>query len=354
MPNFRYIRATAALAVVCFAFSSGKAGAQIKELDDVLQGKTLAGQAIKGLAIAYAVRQSSKPLNEFINKVTLRNKVPQRLATKVVPILSVGKRGYIGAAQVAGPRSFVEKTQVIWQFEEGFHRGEYRVKALVPSSDINPLNLRRVERVGVSAVIDVSLGGGFDSPTRSGKMTAWRVLRAAGIAAAVVAVANPINQFINAITFNKDPMTRVVPQASFGEGAYIGGAQVTGSSSTIRQVKAVFEYWDSFDRGRYRIRVLVPVNGIDPTRIKRVEGAGVVALIDTSITEQKNISQREEPEWRPDRNQPKVRPIIISPRRDDDEEDNRNAIVIIERHDQGKHKGWYKGKHKGWEKKKKE
>lgn len=356
-------RALAGLAVSAVVLAPSIANAQLKELDDVLKGRTLGGQVIKGLAVAYAVRQSSKQLNSFINTVTLRNHVPQHLATKVVPILSVGERGYIGGAQVAGPKEWVDKVQVVWQYEQGWQRGEYRVKALVPSASLNPLQLKRVERVGLAAVIDVSLGGGFEGNTRSSSVGLSRVLRAGAIAGGVLVAAKPLNQFINTITFNKDANTRVVPQASFGETAYIGGSQVTGSSTTIGQVKAVFEYWDSFDKGRYRIRALVPVNGIDPTKIRRVEGVGVVALIDTSIAAQKEV-EKPKPDFRRyigERRIPAVPTMIARPRpphRDDDDDYDGRA-----RHDNGLHLGWYKNgkwaekerkerehEHKKWEK----
>jgi hypothetical protein len=328
------------------------ARAQLKALDDVLQGRSLAGQAIKGLAVAYAVRQSGKQLNQFINQVTLRNHVPQHLATKVVPILSVGERGYVGGAQVAGPKALVEEVQVVWQYEQGFQRGEYRIKALVPSASLNPLQLKRVEQVGMAALIDVSLGGGFPGDTRSGSVGAGRVLRAAAIAGAVLLAEKPLNQFINTITFNKDPMTRVVPQASFGETAYIGGSQVTGSSTTVGAVKAVFEYWDSFDKGRYRIRALVPVNGVDPTRIRRVEGVGVVALIDTSIAAQERAEKSRDSGTRSAAGSlvPRVPGVSLPVRIGGDdrrEEEDRKTLRL---HDRGLHLGWEIGKHKGWDK----
>jgi len=325
--------------VLIGALAPSAASAQLKELGDVVEGRSLAGQVVKGAAVAYAVRQSSRQLDRFINTLTLRQNVPQRLATKVVPVLSVGERGYVGGAQVVGPRRAVERTQAVWQYEEGFHRGEYRIKALVPSASLNPLELRRVEQVGLGALIDVSLGGGFTSGTRSGRVDGARVLRAAAVAGAVLGLAGPMNQFINTITMNKDPHTRVVPQASFGETAYVGGAQVTGASRAVQTVKAVFEYWDSFDKGRYRVRVLVPVNGLDPARIRRVEGAGVVALIDTSIAQQK----AEAPRGRGERTRG-IEGVLAdvagqpAPRGED-------------RHDRGLHLGWDRGKHTGWLKK---
>jgi hypothetical protein len=348
--NRRLITNSVVAAAVAAALSTPiSAGAQLRELEKVLKGETVVGQAIKGLAIAYAVKQSSKQLNSFINTVTLRNKVPHKLATKVVPILSVGERGYVGGAQVIGPKVMVDKVQVVWQYEEGFQRGEFRIKAMVPSADLNPLKLKRVDKVSMGAVIDVDLKNGFQSYTRSAGLTGTRVLRAAAVAGVVIAAAKPLNQFINTVTFNKGVNTKVVPQASFGETAYIGGAQVTGPLSGVNQVKGVFEYWDSFDKGRYRVRVMVPVNGIDPTRIKRVEGVGTVALIDTAILEQHNIVNRsfERSRYRGDDHNP----VAYRPGRGGEEDmcndrdhfrNGRHIWGLHNAESRGKKKGWYK------------
>jgi len=315
-------------------------------LDDILKGRTFGGKVIKGLAIGYAVREASQPLNRFIDTVTLRNLVPTRLATKVVPVLSVGQRAYIGGAQVIGPRSLINKTQAVWQYEQNFDNGNYRVKALVPSSSLNPLELKRVPKVGLSALIDVSLDNGYPAITRSRAITGERLLLAGGVAAGVQAVSNELNRFINTVTFNRSGATKVVPQVSFGERAYIGGVQVTGSSRDLPKVKVVWEYQDLFDKGRYRIRALVPTNGIDPRSIRRVDGVGVLALIDTSIARQERVREARYPR-RFERSK-RVERWDNRPRWDDDKDEEWVPPGHRKRHDNGLHRGWEIGKHKGW------
>ncbi|MCC6446986.1 MAG: hypothetical protein IT210_26475 [Armatimonadetes bacterium] len=358
------VRRRSASGAVCAAFAaivillfSDPASAQ---LEDILQGKSFGGKVIKGIAIGYAVKQASKPLNQFINAVTLRNRVPVRLATKVVPVLSVGQRAYIGGAQVVGPRLLVNTTQVVWQYEQNFDQGSYRVRAMVPSSSLNSLELRRVPKVGLSALIDVSLDNGYPAATHSGRITGDRILLAGGVAASVVSFAKPLNQFINnTVSMNRSGATKVVPQASFGEAAYIGGVQVTGSAATLPKVKVVWEYQDIFDRGRCRVRALVPTHGIAPRNIRRVEGVGVTALIDTSIARQERIREVRTPA-RPQAHYPR-RPRTERPReerrqreesrqREDRNDDNRWSVPRErERHDNGLHRGWEIGKHKGWD-----
>lgn len=313
------------------------AQAQIGPIRDVLEGRSLAGQVVKGAAVGLAVKQYGKQLNSFINTVTLKKGVPQRLATRVVPILSVGERGYIGGAQVTGPKSLVNKVQAVWQYEDDFQKSEYRVKALVPSSSLNPLKIQRVPKVGLSALIDVSLGGGVRRTSESAGVGAGRILRDAAVAGAVILAAKPLDSFINTLTFNKGAVTKVVPQVSVGERGYIGGAQVTGATSELGKVKAVFEYWDTFSNGQFRIRAIVPVNGIDPTKIRRVDGVGVLALVDTSLAAQRTAERRRsDPRlWR------SYNPWAGVP----------TGSV---RKDQGLHLGWEIGKHKGWDKRRPE
>lgn len=115
---------------------------------------------IKLFGIAYVVRQLGPQINDFINTLLLNRKVENRQETKVVPILTVGlgQHGYIGAAQVSGPKSLLDKVQAVAQIEANFSQ-VFRVKALIPIDSINPIaeGLRRVYGVGVTAIIDIQI-----------------------------------------------------------------------------------------------------------------------------------------------------------------------------------------------------
>ena len=113
-------------------------------------------KAVVGGAIAVLVDKFSGQLNDFINKLMMNEKVPITEATKVVPIISVGKALYVGAAQVSGPKDKVEQVQAVAQIEGDFHDQMFRVKALVPVKERGKItNLQRVSGVGISAVIDI-------------------------------------------------------------------------------------------------------------------------------------------------------------------------------------------------------
>ncbi|MBC7327521.1 hypothetical protein H5T87_05340 [bacterium] len=113
-------------------------------------------KAIVGGAIALLVDRFSGQLNDFINKLMANEKLAPQEATKVVPIISVGKALYVGAAQVVGPKDKVAQVQAVAQLEGDFHGEIFRVKALVPVTERGKItNLQRVQGVGISAVIDV-------------------------------------------------------------------------------------------------------------------------------------------------------------------------------------------------------
>jgi hypothetical protein len=328
-------------------------------------------ETLKAAAIGYAVKQTAGPLNQFINAITLRNGLKDTQTTKVVPMLSFGDKTYIGGAQVSGPTSLVSQTQAVWQVEGSKMIGDgmYRAKALVPSNSLNPLALKRVQKVGVTAVIDVATGGPlkvegpYSRPLRGGD-----IVKAGAVAVAVNAASRQINDFVNTITFNKSAQsTKVVPMATFGEKAYVGAGQLSGSTTTLPQAKTLWQYEDLFDRGRFRVKILIPTNGVNPTNLRRIPGVGLTALIDTSI-------QRQAEYIEPKRQMPPP-PVAAAPLPPSDISrgarpgdvvlrDGRRYVLLSDgrwvdisklppgqlkklglgKSDNGKHKGWYKDK----------
>jgi len=116
------------------------------------------GGILKGAGLYYLVDRFGGQLNDFINKLTLNKGVGIEDQTKVVPIISVGQGGYVGAVQVSGPEAQVQKVKAVAQIEANFSGKTFRIRALVPveSKDVIK-NLKRVSGVGVTAIIDVRL-----------------------------------------------------------------------------------------------------------------------------------------------------------------------------------------------------
>jgi len=118
----------------------------------------LFSSVLKGAGVAFLVKQFQRPLNDGINKITGSAGAPQTEATKVVPIVSVGQGGYVGAAQVSGPGPQVSRVQAVGMLEGGLNGRQFRLKALVPIDTDKPgggKTLNRIKGVGVSAIVDI-------------------------------------------------------------------------------------------------------------------------------------------------------------------------------------------------------
>lgn len=112
--------------------------------------------AVKVAGVGFLIDKLAKPINSFINTLLANKNVPNKEATKVVPILTVGAKGHIGAAQVNGPEELIAKVKAVIQYEDSF-QGKIRVKALIPGDSANPLKFGRVYGVGVTAIIDTPI-----------------------------------------------------------------------------------------------------------------------------------------------------------------------------------------------------
>lgn len=117
---------------------------------------SLLGDVIKVGGIGAVVSKFGSEINTFINKITLQKGASNEFATKVVPIISIGNGKQIGAVQVTGSQELVNRTEAVLQLE-GSLLGSVRVRALIPSDSTNPLKFNRVQGVGVSALIDISI-----------------------------------------------------------------------------------------------------------------------------------------------------------------------------------------------------
>ena len=120
--------------------------------DAVRGGAAVLGGGVLVTAIA-------GPINDFINTATLNRGAKFQGYTKVVPIVSLGNGLRVGAAQVGGTtRASVEQTQAVAQLDLTFQRIGIRV--LIPIDSLNPIQqFRRVQGVGVTAIIDVDIFG---------------------------------------------------------------------------------------------------------------------------------------------------------------------------------------------------
>jgi len=113
---------------------------------------------IGGTAIFLIVDNYGKQINNFINDLAKQNKQDIKAATKVVPIISILDGTAVGAVQVTGDKSKVDKVKSVLQVESNKTFGSpLRIRLMVPVDKKSVKDVSRVEGVGVSAMIDVKL-----------------------------------------------------------------------------------------------------------------------------------------------------------------------------------------------------
>jgi hypothetical protein len=118
----------------------------------------LLGDIVKVGGVGLVVDKFGPQINDFINKLTANKNLGTEEATAVVPIISFGGGGYIGAVQVIGAKENVAKCKAVVQIEGNAVFGKnIRAKALVPVGSKTTSNIKRIYGVGVSATIDIRI-----------------------------------------------------------------------------------------------------------------------------------------------------------------------------------------------------
>ena len=116
-------------------------------------GFTQVGQLLKIVGIGAVVQKFGPQINSGMNKLASHTDT-NTSTTKVVPILSVGSRRAIGAAQVMGPRSKVETVKAVAQLDQDLFGKEVKIRAMIPIDTEGVSNIHRVEDVGISGLVD--------------------------------------------------------------------------------------------------------------------------------------------------------------------------------------------------------
>jgi hypothetical protein len=124
---------------------------KLNELSDMLKEK----------GMTLALDHFSGKINDYVNE-NAPFRIEQGYETKVVPVVTVGSKGYIGAAQICGPKEQLEKCKAALTVEGKLASGTVRVQYLVPIDTLRPAsleNVHRVQGVGVSARLDLGFPG---------------------------------------------------------------------------------------------------------------------------------------------------------------------------------------------------
>jgi len=115
---------------------------------------SLIGSLVKVGGIGMLVSKFGPDINKGFNKLA-KIEENDKVGTKVVPVVSVGKGTSVGAVQVTGSPQQVDKVEAVLQIE-GKVLG-LQIRALIPSNSKNPAKFNRVEGVGVSGIVDVKV-----------------------------------------------------------------------------------------------------------------------------------------------------------------------------------------------------
>jgi hypothetical protein len=122
------------------------------DLDDLI------GKGIKVVGVKLIVDQFGSEINNFINQFLDNSNASVNAGSKVVAIISPIGGKHIGACQITGPKAQVAKVGAVVQLETNANIGtKIRLKAMVPIQGSDPTKLKRVEGVGLSALIDIKL-----------------------------------------------------------------------------------------------------------------------------------------------------------------------------------------------------
>jgi len=138
-----------ALALTCAA----SVGAVANQASAGLRLGGSLGDVLKVGGIVVAVRVFGSEINKTINTLLAQRGLSYEGATKVVPIVSVGRGVNVGAAQVQGAKSFVDEVRAVGQVETRL--GDLDGRLLIPTSTTTPgKEFRRIQGAGVSSIID--------------------------------------------------------------------------------------------------------------------------------------------------------------------------------------------------------
>lgn len=124
--------------------------------------------------------------------------------------------------------------------------------------------------------------------SKLGDMLPGNILKGVVLAGLTVALADQLNDAINAITLNKgvptEAETKVVPIIAVGSGTRVGAAQVVGPKKLVENTVVVIQIETKLTMKNLDIEVFVPSDSENPLDFNRVEGVGVSALIDLRLS----------------------------------------------------------------------
>jgi hypothetical protein len=112
------------------------------------------GDILKVGGIVLVVSTFGSQINDFINSTLGQREAAVAGATKVVPIFSVGRGAYVGAAQVVGLPASIRTTQGVAAVETEISALTGSLLVPITTRSASGTSLNRVSGVGISAIMD--------------------------------------------------------------------------------------------------------------------------------------------------------------------------------------------------------
>jgi len=119
---------------------------------------SLAGDALKIGGFTFLVKEFGGEIDKFINAALGQRGIANEGMTKVVPVFRIGRGTAVGAVQVVGPASQVQKVKAVGEVDISFGN-HLRGRAMIPISmnKIDVSTIHGVGGVGVSATIKIGI-----------------------------------------------------------------------------------------------------------------------------------------------------------------------------------------------------
>jgi len=111
---------------------------------------------VKGGVVSAAVYAMADTINSGINLITGKLGAENKQITKVVPIITLGDAARVGAVQVSGPEERVQECEAALLLDKSITEN-IRAKIFIPVNSVSVTNVKRVQGVGVAAIIDIKI-----------------------------------------------------------------------------------------------------------------------------------------------------------------------------------------------------
>ena len=116
------------------------------------------GDILKVGGWALFLKNNADDIDKGLNAVVGRQNLKSaNWVTKVVPVVSIGQGGFIGAVQVAGPKDKVAETKAALELNTSLLGDDIKARIFIPINSTKLDKFQRVEGVGTVSLLEMRL-----------------------------------------------------------------------------------------------------------------------------------------------------------------------------------------------------